>query len=150
MPPPLRLAGAAALVVGNTKQAMVSFNRLKIAFRPARIRWLMHRGSEPLHLNLLSIPVALFGSYRTKVLFDLVPRIHHAFSILFAADIAKQYNIKTITLIEFGVAAGAGLMNICRIAGRTTKATGVKFRVVGFDTGEGMPLALDYRDNPDL
>jgi hypothetical protein len=49
-----------------------------------------------------------------------------------------------------GVATGAGLLNMCRIAERTKAATGVDIRVVGFDTGKGMPAALDYRDLPEL
>jgi hypothetical protein len=30
----------------------------------------------------------------------------------------------------------------------TTKATGIEFRIVGFDAGSGMPPAIDYRDLP--
>jgi hypothetical protein len=40
-------------------------------------------------------------------------------------------------------------MNMCRIAERTRKATGVTFHVFGFDTGKGMPPAVDYRDLPE-
>jgi hypothetical protein len=47
------------------------------------------------------------------------------------------------------VAGGAGLLNMCRIAEQTRKATGVDFRVFGFDTGKGMPQAVDYRDLPE-
>jgi len=38
---------------------------------------------------------------------------------------------------------------MCQIAERTRKATGIQFRVFGFDTGKGMPPALDYRDLPE-
>ena len=31
-----------------------------------------------------------------------------------------------------------------------TKETGVEFRLVGFDSGEGMPPPTDYRDHPEL
>ena len=48
--------------------------------------------------------------------------------------------LESITAIEFGVAAGAGLLNICEIAKNLTKETGVKFKIYGFDTGAGMPL----------
>lgn len=107
------------------------------------------RLSEPLHLNLLSIPVALFGSTRAKVYFDLLLRQHHAYGLLRAADTALELGISRVVAIEFGVANGAGLLNICDIANRIQKETGVAFQVVGFDSGTGMPLPADYRDHPE-
>jgi hypothetical protein len=66
------------------------------------------------------------------------------------ADWAKSQSVSEVSLLEFGVAAGAGLMNMAQIAARVTRLTGVKFRIYGFDTGRGMPPPLDYRDHPDL
>src|SRR5687768_10483573 len=40
------------------------------------------RLTEPLHLNLLSLGMMAFGSFRTRVKWDLVVRQHNAFSIL--------------------------------------------------------------------
>jgi hypothetical protein len=113
-------------------------------------RVLRERLGEPLHLNLLSLPVALFGSLETKIYFDLVLRQPNAFSLLEAARIAKRAGLSSFVAAEFGVAAGAGLMNMCDLARRISKRTGVAIRVVGFDTGTGMPEPLDYRDHPDL
>jgi len=110
----------------------------------------VERLTEPLHLNLLSAFAALFGTYRTKVELDLVIRQQYAFPILYAADAAKRYGYKEVTLVELGVASGAGLMNMCRIAERTTAATGIDFHIVGFDGGVGMPPAIDYRDLPEI
>lgn len=107
------------------------------------------RLSEPLHLNLISLGVALFGSYRSKVAFDLMVRQQYAFPLLFAADEAKKLGLSKIVVLEFGVAAGAGLMNLCELAERTEAETGVAIEVVGFDTGTGMPPAIDYRDMPE-
>src|SRR5689334_17227289 len=76
------------------------------------------RFTEPLHLNVLALFVALFGSFRLKVSYDLIVRHHHAFSILKCADQAKRLRIETVTLIEFGVAAGAGLVNMAKVAER--------------------------------
>jgi hypothetical protein len=127
--------------------AFYSFRRL---LRPGQLRKvLVERATEPIHLNLLSAIVAVCGTYRAKVDFDLVVRQQYAFPILYAADAAKQYGHKAVTIIEFGVAAGAGLLNMCRIAERTQRATGIDFRVFGFDTGKGMPPPLDYRDLPE-
>jgi hypothetical protein len=38
---------------------------------------------------------------------------------------------------------------MCKIARRASNATGIDVRVAGFDTGIGMPLAVDYRDYPE-
>lgn len=113
-------------------------------------RVLYERLTEPLHLNLLSLFFTVFGSYRKKIEYDLIVRPQHAFSILKAADHAKRIGIQTVSLLEFGVATGAGLLNIAEIANRITKETGVKFKIYGFDTGHGMPPAKDYRDHPEL
>lgn len=128
----------------------MAFYALRRLFRPGQLRKvLVERGTEPVHLNLLSAIVAVGGTYRAKVDFDLVVRQQYAFPILYAADAAKQYGYKAVTLVEFGVAGGAGLLNMCRIAERTRAATGIEFRVVGFDTGIGMPAPIDYRDLPE-
>ena len=107
------------------------------------------RLSEPLHLNFISLFVLVFGSFRKKVAYDLVLRPQHAFGILAAADQAKQQGLKSISIIEFGVANGGGLMNIIKIAKKVTKSTGIKIDIYGFDTGEGMPPPIDYRDHPE-
>ncbi len=103
----------------------------------------------PLSLNILSVFVGIFGSFRAKVEFDLIVRMHHAWGLLYAADQAKQCGIGELTVIEFGVANGAGLLNICEIAARVTRETGVAFRIVGFDAGAGLPKPVDYRDHPE-
>jgi hypothetical protein len=41
-------------------------------------------------------------------------------------------------------------LNMCWIAEQVTRETGVKFDVIGFDTGEGMPPPVDYRDHPEM
>lgn len=122
----------------------------RLARRDAWARIGKERLTEPLHLNALSAFVWLFGSFRSKVAHDLVVRQHNAYCILKCADDARRLGIRSLSLIEFGVAAGAGLMNMARIAEKVTKATGVELRIYGFDTGSGMPPSLDYRDHPDL
>jgi hypothetical protein len=128
--------------------ALVHLKKLKNRYIWQRIFY--ERLTEPLHLNLLSLGVALFGSFRMKVAYDLVIRHNHAYAILAAADLARELGIRRLTLIEFGVAAGAGLLNMCAIGSRVTRETGVEFDVVGFDTGKGMPPAQSYRDHPEI
>jgi hypothetical protein len=122
----------------------------RLAQRKIWSRIFKERLTEPLHLNLLSLFVWVFGSYRAKVGYDLVVRQNNAYSILKAADFARSQNIRTVSLIEFGVGSGTGLLNMARIAGQVTRATGVSFKLYGFDSGQGMPPARDYRDHPDL
>jgi hypothetical protein len=123
---------------------------LKRLFQRNRLRKVAtERLTEPLHMNFLSLLVALFGSFRAKVDFDLIVRQQYAFPILHAADMARAAGLRRVTLVEFGVASGAGLLNMCKIARSVAQSTGVEFDVVGFDTGRGMPPALDYRDHPE-
>jgi hypothetical protein len=109
----------------------------------------LERMGEPLIYNIASLFALLGGSVRTKIKYDCVPRQPYAFSILAAADHAKSYGIDKVTIVEFGVAAGAGLMNMCWIAEQVTRETGVRFDILGFDSGEGMPPPRDYRDHPE-
>jgi hypothetical protein len=124
---------------------------IKKIFKPYIIkRILIERLSEPIHLNLLSLFVYLFGSYRLKILFDLILRQQHAYAILYATDKALKDGLKKLTIIEFGVANGAGLINISKICKKLTKIYGVEYQIYGFDTGCGMPDPIDYRDHPEL
>jgi hypothetical protein len=109
----------------------------------------IERLGEPLIYNLASIFVMAFGSTRQKIEYDCIPRNPYAYCILAAADHAKAYGIKRIAIMEFGVAAGGGLLNMCWIAERVTRETGVEIDIVGFDSGEGMPPPRDYRDHPE-
>jgi hypothetical protein len=108
------------------------------------------RLTEPLHLNVLSLFVALFGSWKTKVGFDLILRPHNAYGILDAAEHCRRRGIRKMAACEFGVATGAGLMNMAYIARKVAEITGVEITVFGFDTGSGMPKPVDYRDHPEM
>src|SRR5579859_2531972 len=121
---------------------MLSQSRLARVYR--------ERLSEPLHLNLMSMFVAIFGSFRTKVAFDLIPRRHYAYAVLRCAELAASCSLRRVSIAELGVAAGAGLLNLCTIAREVTRATGVAFDIYGFDTGAGLPMPQDHRDHPEL
>jgi len=94
--------------------------------------------------------VSLNGDLRSRIRFDLVDRPQHAFGLLAAADIARFAGVPEILAIEFGVAEGAGLRNLATIAAEVTVETGVAIRLVGFDTGRGLPAPLDHRDHPEI
>ena len=113
-------------------------------------RLFIERFTEPLHLNFISFFIWLFGSYRSKIDFDLIIRQQHAYGLLSAADRALKLGLNSVSVIEFGVASGAGLINIQRIASKLQKRMGVEFNIYGFDNITGMPTHKDYRDHPDL
>jgi hypothetical protein len=113
-------------------------------------RLFCERLSEPVHLNLIALFVAVFGGYRAKVGFDLILRQQHAWALLNIADLARELGHRRVSVFEFGVAAGAGLLNIQAIAAKVERITGVGFDIYGFDTGAGMPPPQSYRDHPEL
>src|SRR5260370_10381683 len=99
-------------VITQTEASMkANFLLHKVPKRLGRV--LYERFPEPLHLNILSMFVALFGSYKTKIAFDLVVRQQYAFSLLKTAELAQAQGLKSVTVIEFGVAAGARRRHIC-------------------------------------
>jgi hypothetical protein len=106
--------------------------------------------TQPLHVTAIAAVVHVFGSFRLKVLYDLVRRREHAYSLLQAADWARERGLGKLTVVEAGVASGAGLRNMIRIGEKVTAITGVKFEFAGFDTGTGMPPPVDYRDHPEV
>lgn len=132
------------------KKSIMKYWLKKLTQKEKLNRIFYERLTEPLHLNILSIFVALFGSYKQKIEFDLVIRQQNAFCLLKAAEFAKSMGLQSVTVIEFGVAAGAGLLNICQISKNITSITGVHFNIFGFDTGTGMPAPRDYRDQPEV
>jgi hypothetical protein len=89
-------------------------------------------------------------SVRTIDRWGAVDRPNYLAGVLAAADMAKAENVPEICVIEFGVAGGAGLVQLQQCAERVEEETGIIIRVIGFDTGGGLPdLCDDYRDHPD-
>ena len=88
------------------------------------------------------------GSFAKRLQYDIFPRPHYAFCVYHAARLAKCLGIKEISVLEFGVAGGNGLVALERVAEEVEKEFGVKIKVYGFDTGEGLPAPKDFRDLP--
>jgi len=90
---------------------------------------------------------ALPFSPAVKSLWDAVDRPQYLFGVLHAAAHAKD---GATSVIEFGVAAGHGLLALQRCAAAVERAAGVRVHVYGFDTGSGLPKGTgDYRDHSD-
>ena len=64
-----------------------------------------------------------------------ISRPDYLYGMLRAADVAKYFGKQCVTVIEFGVASGAGLLNMADLAPVVEKETGIGLRIVGFDTG---------------
>jgi hypothetical protein len=89
-----------------------------------------------------------FGSYELRCALDLYPRPHYAYGVQQAAVLAQRLGVPRVSVIEFGVAGGQGLVELDRMAEAATAATGVAVDIYGFDRGEGLPKPTDYRDLP--
>ncbi len=48
------------------------------------------------------------------------------------------------------MASGSGLFNMIDLAPSVTRETGIEFRIVGFDTGRGLPSVQGYKDHPEI
>jgi hypothetical protein len=72
----------------------------------------------------------------------------YAHLVFEAAKAAKSLGMNRISIIEFGVAGGNGLIQFEDISAKVEKYTGVSIDVFGFDTGTGLPEVTDYRDLP--
>ena len=100
---------------------------------------------------------AFMGFARTGLLskdfiysWGLVERPHYAFGLLRAAEEAKALGHSGMTAVEFGVAGGNGLLQMEKYAQDLSAKFEIDIRVVGFDTGAGLPPPQDYRDLPHL
>jgi len=104
----------------------------------------------PFRLFVKGIIKAFPTSIRTKANWDAVDRPHYLVGVLGAADEAAREEISEISVIEFGVAGGNGLLALEKYAAAVEGETGVRIAVYGFDNGGGLPkLLADHRDHPD-
>ena len=90
------------------------------------------------------------GDFREMEAHGLVPRPNYAYGILRAADLARFLGKTRATVCEFGVATGNGLLNMIEIAELVRAKTGVEIRVIGLDSGEGLPTVDGYKDHPEI
>jgi hypothetical protein len=77
-------------------------------------------------------------------------RPHYTWGVLHGAYLGKVLGIPRITVIEFGVAGGNGLLALEEAAIQIEAILGLSIDVFGFDSGSGLPKPTDYRDLPNL
>lgn len=88
------------------------------------------------------------GSYRFRLSIGAVHRPHYAHLIFNAAQLANKLGYSKISVIEYGVAGGNGLLSLEYHASEIEKLFPVQIEIYGFDTGKGLPSPKDYRDLP--
>ena len=86
--------------------------------------------------------------FQARLDLDLFPRPYYAYGVYQAATQAKQLGLKSISVIEFGVAGGNGLVILENTAAEIGKVLGIDIQVYGFDSGGGLPPPADNRDLP--
>jgi hypothetical protein len=75
---------------------------------------------------------------------------HYLWGTMCAAALGAALGHPRISVIEFGVAGGNGLIELERVSAWVAGRSGVAIDVYGFDTGSGLPQPRDYRDLPNL
>ena len=95
---------------------------------------------KPLRVALLGYLSLKFKSFKP-----------HYESILYEACLeSKKLGIKNVSVLELGVAGGAGILALEKYKKRIEKVLDMSIEVYGFDTGEGLPKIEMNEDLPFL
>ena len=86
------------------------------------------------------------GSLDFRLALLALDRAQYAFGVKQAIFLASRLGHRSVSVIEFGVAAGSGLLLLETYAAELGRRAGIQVEVYGFDTGSGLPAASDYRD----
>jgi hypothetical protein len=93
-------------------------------------------------------PLRVALAYKVKSWLRGFIREHYYIVIHRAAVEGARLGYDRLTVVEFGVAGGKGLLEIEAICSYLEKRFSVAFDIVGFDTGRGLPPPQDWRDRP--
>ncbi len=114
--------------------------------------WLKRLAMEPpIRLFVRAVLKRLPLPASIRALWDISARPPYLVGVLHAARRALREHVGEISVIEFGVAGGEGLLALEREAEAVEKELGVTIKVYGFDNGPtGLPAFIgDHRDHPD-
>lgn len=105
----------------------------------------------PFRIVTRAILKKLKVSIKTKDIWELSKYPQYMTGLVEATNQALKQGHKEISVIEFGVAGGSGLVILQEEAEVIENETGIKIKVYGFDIGrKGLPSFIgDYRDHPD-
>jgi hypothetical protein len=77
-------------------------------------------------------------------------RPQYAWGVMQGAALAKVLGLPKVSVIEFGVAGGQGLLALETISDLIERKTNIRIDVFGFDSGVGLPKPEDFRDQPNM
>lgn len=75
-------------------------------------------------------------------------REHYHAVVRRAAYEGAQLGCQRVTVVELGVAGGAGLLELEAICSYVERRFPITFDILGFDSGQGLPKPEDWRDRP--
>ena len=84
----------------------------------------------------------------TLIELNLTERPHYLYCIYNAAILAQRLGLRKISIIEFGVAGGNGILFLESFVKNIKAEIGVEIEIYGFDLGSGLSEPKDYRDLP--
>jgi hypothetical protein len=88
------------------------------------------------------------GSFDLRCRLDIFERPHYAYGVQQGAYLANRLGLPAISVIEFGVAGGRGLIALEEVARLASAAYGVRIDIYGFDRAVGLPKSFGFRDLP--
>ena len=122
---------------------MISFKKIIKKFRRIIINIL--QSSRKLKRIIRNFEI---GSFSFRMETNALKRMPYAYICFNAAKLAKKLGYDRISVIEYGVGGGAGLLSLEEYTEEIKKMLGVQIDIYGFDTGQGLPKPTDYRDLP--
>ena len=95
---------------------------------------------EPPFRRLAKLLVQMLPwSVSSKALWDAAERPQYLFGLLHAAEQARREGHRAVSVLEFGVAEGYGLLSMQAHAVAAERHTAVQVHLYGFDSGAGLP-----------
>lgn len=88
------------------------------------------------------------GTYFLRMQMGAVDWPHYCYCVYNAALLARKLGYQDVSVLEFGVAGGRGLLALEYCAEQLQEVLPVNINIYGFDTGTGLPEPIDYRDLP--
>ena len=122
---------------------MISFNKLNRKIKRIIVKTL--KSSRKLKRIIRNYKI---GSFLFRMEIGALKRMPYAYICFNAAKLAKRLGYNRISVIEYGVGEGAGLLSLEEYSKEIEKIFGIQIDIYGFDSGKGLPEPTDYRDLP--
>jgi hypothetical protein len=113
--------------------------------------WLAEPEDVPVHVPFDNRYTWL-GNTLEKLMLDPrnSKRAAYIWGVLQGVALGKVLGMDRVSVLEFGVAGGRGLLALEHIAASVEEMLKIGIDVYGFDTGTGLPEPRDYRDCPNI